>query len=292
MDRTFRATDRTGNEREFELIPPNLAAENEGERQYRIAYSHALKEGIFPKEKLREIMREHEMWTEADDRELREIVASMAVLQIELQAAQKRGDDDKCLHIARDLSDGRSRMWELFLVQQTVYMNSAEGVAETIKLEAVMAACTVVKATNKRYWENYGDFVQERDFNTKSTVHPSVVTLQSTILDELRQCVVDDYPEKQYLKDISDRMMDREVEEAVISKLKERAEVVFRHVGLTPSEAIHLFYRQVALRGELPVELKLPNRLTRDAIEDARHSKDLINADSAEELFALMDRDN
>jgi len=225
MDRTFRAIDRTGTEREFELVPPNLAAENEGERQYRIAYSHALKEGIFPKEKLREIMREHEMWTEADDRELREVVASMAVLQIELQAAQKRGDDDKCLRVAREMSNTRSRMWELFLVQQTVYMNSAEGVAETIKLEAVMAACTVVKATKKRYWNNYSDFVQERDFNEKSMVHPSVMHLQSALLDELRFGILNDYPEKQYLKDVSERMLDREVEEAVISKLKDRAAI-------------------------------------------------------------------
>jgi len=75
-------------------------------------------------------------------------------------------------------------------------------------------------------------------------------------------------------------------------EVKERAEAVFRHVGLTPSEAIHLFYRQVALRGEMPVELKLPNRLTRDAIEDARHERDLIDANSVEDLFALLDRDD
>jgi hypothetical protein len=223
MDRTFRAIDRIGNEVEFELVPPNLASENEGERQYRIAFSHALKEGIFPKEKLREIMREHEMWTEDDDKELREIVARMAVLQIELQAAQRCGEDDACLKIAHEMSDARSRMWELFMVQQTVYMNSAEGLAETIKMESVMAACTVVKATRKRYWENYSDFVKERDFNTKSTVHPSVVTLQSKILDELRIGIVEDYPEKQYLKDVKERMLDREVEEVVVAKLKQRA---------------------------------------------------------------------
>ncbi len=75
-------------------------------------------------------------------------------------------------------------------------------------------------------------------------------------------------------------------------EVKERAEAVFRHVGLTPSEAIHLFYRQVALRGEMPVELKLPNQLTRDAIGDARRARDLIDADSAEELFALLDGDD
>lgn len=72
-------------------------------------------------------------------------------------------------------------------------------------------------------------------------------------------------------------------------ELKARAEAVFRHLGLTPSDAINLFYRQAALRGELPLELKLPNELTRAAIEDARAGRGLIEADSAEELFGLLE---
>ena len=72
-------------------------------------------------------------------------------------------------------------------------------------------------------------------------------------------------------------------------ELKDRAEAVFRHLGLTPSAAISLFYRQVALRGEMPVELKLPNAVTERAIADARAERDLIEADSVEELFELLE---
>lgn len=71
--------------------------------------------------------------------------------------------------------------------------------------------------------------------------------------------------------------------------VKERAEAVFRHLGLTPSAAVDLFYRQVAMRGELPVELKLPNEATRSAIEEAREGDDLLEADTAEELFDLLE---
>lgn len=74
-------------------------------------------------------------------------------------------------------------------------------------------------------------------------------------------------------------------------ELKERAEAVFRGLGLSPSAAVALFYRQVALRGELPVELKLPNELTRAAIEDARGRRKLLEADSAEELFDLLEEE-
>ena len=40
-------------------------------------------------------------------------------------------------------------------------------------------------------------------------------------------------------------------------ELQQRAEAVFRELGLTTSQAIILFYQQVALRHRLPFELRL-----------------------------------
>lgn len=222
-DRTFQAMDRNGNLCEFELIIPRLAEENEGERQYRVAYSKALVEGIFPKEKLREIMRQHEMWTDNDDKILKKTVGKIAILQIELQKAETEGNKEECVRIAKEMSELRHRMWELFLIQQSVYMNSAEGIAEMIKTESIMAACTHVKSTNKRYWNNYADYVLERDLNTKSTVYSKVIGLQANILDEVRLGLMADYPENQHLKTVEDRMLDREVQEEVVKELKTRA---------------------------------------------------------------------
>lgn len=74
-------------------------------------------------------------------------------------------------------------------------------------------------------------------------------------------------------------------------EVKERAEAVLRGIGLSPSRAVDLFYRQVALRGELPLELKLPNELTEAAIDDARERRGLVEAESAEELFDLLDEE-
>jgi len=223
IERTFTAMDRHGSPVEFELKPPGVGEENEGERQYRIAYSKALVEGVFPREKLREIMRDHGMWTEEDDSELKKAVGKIALFQIELKNAEASGDDDACLDAARGISDARRRMWELFLVQQSVYMNSAEGVAEMIKTESIMASCTMVKSTNKRYWEDYTEYVRERDLNTKSTVYQHVVDIQSKILDGARDGLMSDYPEHKYLKSAQDRMLDREVQEEVVKTLKTRA---------------------------------------------------------------------
>ncbi|MCL2630849.1 MAG: type II toxin-antitoxin system RelB/DinJ family antitoxin [Firmicutes bacterium] len=41
--------------------------------------------------------------------------------------------------------------------------------------------------------------------------------------------------------------------------LKQNVERILNEIGLTPSDAVNLFYRQVELNGGLPFELKIPN---------------------------------
>lgn len=223
VERIFTAKDRNGTDHEFELVIPNVAAENEGERIYRVAFSKALADGIFPREKLRELMRAHHMWTEDDERELKSVVAKMALSQIDLRNSETEGKDEECKKIASEMSKLRLRMWELFLIQQSVYLNSAEGVAELVKTEAVMAACTHLKATQRRYWKDYSEYVKERDLNPKSTVYSKVIEVQSHLLDEVRKGLMEDYPEAKYLKDVTDRMLDREVQVEVEKTLRTRA---------------------------------------------------------------------
>jgi len=54
---------------------------------------------------------------------------------------------------------------------------------------------------------------------------------------------------------------------------KRAAESVFRRLGLSPSEAIRLFYRQVILRRGIPFEVKVPNRETRAAMRELRERR-------------------
>jgi len=44
--------------------------------------------------------------------------------------------------------------------------------------------------------------------------------------------------------------------------LKADVEAVFHHLGLTTTEAIKLFFRQVKLRGGLPFPVEIPNAET------------------------------
>lgn len=222
VDRTFKAIDRFGATMEFELVTPTLAIENESERQYRIAYSKALAEGVYPRNKLREVMRSHNMWTSEDDIAMREEVANLAILQVDLEQSQLKGENIKCVEIAQKMQKHRTRMWELFMIQQSVYMNSAEGFAELIKAEAVMAACVTIKAPGQRYWTSYADFVKERDENSSATVYIKAVEVQNALLLELRDSIESTHAENKYLKDAKQRAFERDVEERVGIELEAR----------------------------------------------------------------------
>ncbi len=49
---------------------------------------------------------------------------------------------------------------------------------------------------------------------------------------------------------------------------KKQAYEIFAQVGLKPAQAINLFLRQVALRGGIPFDIKIPNAETLEAMEE------------------------
>jgi DNA-damage-inducible protein J len=72
-------------------------------------------------------------------------------------------------------------------------------------------------------------------------------------------------------------------------KLKARAARVLANVGVSTTDAITIFLRQVVLRNGIPFEVRVPNAQTKRAIEElenpATRSK-LKRAATADELFA------
>ncbi len=55
--------------------------------------------------------------------------------------------------------------------------------------------------------------------------------------------------------------------------LKMQAEMILKKVGLSAAEAIRIFYSQVCLQNGLPFDVKIPNKKTRDAIEELDSGK-------------------
>jgi len=68
-------------------------------------------------------------------------------------------------------------------------------------------------------------------------------------------------------------------------KLKEKAEEVFQKLGLTSSQAIVLFYKQVEIQNGLPFAVRIPNQDTIEALKQAKERIDLESYDTPKELF-------
>ena len=70
--------------------------------------------------------------------------------------------------------------------------------------------------------------------------------------------------------------------------LKDKAEHVFRKLGLTTTQAITLFYKQVELRNGLPFEVAIPTEATRRTFDDSDAGRHLFVCEDADDMFKKL----
>jgi DNA-damage-inducible protein J len=70
--------------------------------------------------------------------------------------------------------------------------------------------------------------------------------------------------------------------------LKDRAEKVFRKLGLTSTQAITLFYKQVELRNGLPFEIVIPNKTTLRTFGETDAGKNLVVCENTDDMFRKL----
>lgn len=71
--------------------------------------------------------------------------------------------------------------------------------------------------------------------------------------------------------------------------LKKRAEMTFKKIGISPSEAINVFFKKVADEQAIPFSLNVPNRETEKAmreVQDPAFRKTAKQYASVEEMMA------
>jgi len=71
-------------------------------------------------------------------------------------------------------------------------------------------------------------------------------------------------------------------------RLKVRAERVLDRLGLTPTEAITVFYRQIELRNGLPFDVVIPNTTTLKTFRDTDAGRSLVVCKDAEDMFRRL----
>ena len=70
--------------------------------------------------------------------------------------------------------------------------------------------------------------------------------------------------------------------------LKGKAEHIFQQLGLTTTQAITLFYKQVELKKGLPFDVAIPNAITRQTLSDTGAGRDLIICNDADDMFKKL----
>lgn len=71
-------------------------------------------------------------------------------------------------------------------------------------------------------------------------------------------------------------------------ELKGKAEDVFRRLGLTTTQAIRLFYKQVELRNGLPFDVAIPNETTIKTFVNTDSGRGLTVCEDAEDMFRKL----
>lgn len=66
--------------------------------------------------------------------------------------------------------------------------------------------------------------------------------------------------------------------------IKKKAERILHRLGVSPTEAIRMFYTQIALRNGLPFAVEIPNAETEAALSDSRSGRNLERFDSVDDL--------
>lgn len=73
-------------------------------------------------------------------------------------------------------------------------------------------------------------------------------------------------------------------------EIKSQAEGLFLNLGLSPTEAIRLFYHQVCLRKGLPFAVEIPNDLTEKTLAKSREGEEVAKFDSLEGMFSSWNK--
>jgi len=71
-------------------------------------------------------------------------------------------------------------------------------------------------------------------------------------------------------------------------ELKADVEKLFKELGISTTEAINLFYRQVKLRNGFPFNVVIPNKMTERVFKDTDAKRNLIRCEDANDMFQKL----
>lgn len=80
------------------------------------------------------------------------------------------------------------------------------------------------------------------------------------------------------------------IQTRIDAQSKKQARKIFDCLGLTMSQAITLYLRQVILRRGIPFEIEIPSNLTAKVLRASKKGRGLHKAASVDKLFEELNR--
>jgi len=80
-------------------------------------------------------------------------------------------------------------------------------------------------------------------------------------------------------------MKDSTVRARIDGGLKKDVESILGRLGINTTQAISLFFHQIALRKGLPFDVMIPNEETRKVFEETDDGKNLVVCKDADDMF-------
>lgn len=102
--------------------------------------------------------------------------------------------------------------------------------------------------------------------------------------------MLDDVAHTSYIRDESEVSMNKTatVRARLEPSLKEKAEAILQSLGLSTTQAITLYYKQIEMNNGLPFDVVVPSALTKRTMDETDSGEGLILCEDAEDMFRKL----
>lgn len=203
-DRIFISKDEQDNDIELRFKSLNQVILTKGDFVYRENFSKAIRAGIMTNAEANKLLRDRNIWTEEQERELVDLQIELAQLEDKLIKIKKR--DAESLGIFNKIKEVRRSIADINSIRSSVVDNTAESVAAEMRTQFYASECTVYNNSGKKVFRDMKDFLMRLD--------------EKVALDAYRQALINNY-ERALGIDINNLEDSKLPEDEWLDKLKE-----------------------------------------------------------------------
>jgi len=126
---------------------------------FNATFRKALESGAMLKQKLETYMREQNLWDDAKQSKVSEILAILTTGQVALEKGGIKLNEAK--DIALKMSNARAEMIELLQERNALEANTAEGQAQNMEFNHLVSLCTVYNLDGKPYYNSLDEYLED-----------------------------------------------------------------------------------------------------------------------------------